>query len=127
MSDNEERRVKAKHDVTQFYQRSTKRTVSLQNLPRGSMSIEGGSDYSHNTTNSDDEEETYIPSPRGRGKGIASASGSGSRTAEIQEEEEEGEEEVFDVEEITPTSYMHMGTPIFGQPLNPEWRAKINY
>jgi hypothetical protein len=93
------------------------------------LTVGGGSDSSHHTTSSDDEEEdTYLPSPRGRGKGLfACASGSGSRAAEIQEEEEEGEEEVFDVEEITATSYMHMGTPIFRQPLNPDWRAKINY
>jgi hypothetical protein len=46
-------------------------------------------------------------------------SGSSSKAIEIQEEEEEGAEdeegveEIFDVEEITPSSYMHMGTPIF--------------
>jgi hypothetical protein len=91
------------------------------------LTVEGGSDSSHHTTSSDDEEEdTYLPSPRGQGRGkglFACASGSGNRAAEIQEEEEE----VFDVEEITATSYMHMGTPIFRQPLNPDWRAKINY
>jgi hypothetical protein len=31
------------------------------------------------------------------------------------------------VEEITPTSYMHIGTPIFRQPLNPDWRGKFSY
>jgi hypothetical protein len=94
------------------------------------MSVEGGFDFSKNTTSSDDEEEdTYVPSPQGRGKGIAGGSGSSSRAAEIQEEEEEGEEEedVFDVEEITPSSYMHMGIPIFRQPQNPDWREKISY
>jgi hypothetical protein len=34
---------------------------------------------------------------------------------------------IFDVEEITPTSYMHMGTLIFRQPQNPDWREKISY
>jgi hypothetical protein len=46
---------------------------------------------------------------------------------EEQGEEEEGEEEVFDVEEITPSSYMHVGTPIFRQPQNLNWREKISY
>jgi hypothetical protein len=35
--------------------------------------------------------------------------------------------ETFDVEEITPTSYAHMGNPIFRQPMNPNWRAKVSY
>jgi hypothetical protein len=68
MSDNEKgRRVKARHDVTQFYQRRcVKRTVSRQDLSIGSFTVEGGSNSSHNTTSSDDEEEeTYVPSPRG--------------------------------------------------------------
>jgi hypothetical protein len=56
MSDNEERRVKARHDVIQFYQRrSVKRTVSHQDLPRGSLTVEGGSDSSNNTSSSIDE------------------------------------------------------------------------
>jgi hypothetical protein len=116
MSNNEEeRRVKARHHVTQFYQRrSIKRTVSQQDLSRGSLTVEGGSDSSHNTANSNDEKETYVPSPRGRGKVIAGASGSGSRAVEIQEEEEEGEEEIFDVEEINPSSYIHMGLQSLG-------------
>jgi hypothetical protein len=48
-----------------------------------------------------------------------------ARDEEIEEEiEEEGdaddeeEEETFEVEEINPTSYIHMGTPIFRLPLN---------
>jgi hypothetical protein len=119
MSDNEKgRRVKARHDVTQFYQRRcVKRTVSRQDLSIGNFTVEGGSNSSHNTTSSDDEEEeTYVPSPRGWGKDIAGGSDSCSRAAEIQEGEEEGEEEeegveeIFDVEEITSSSYMHMGT-----------------
>jgi hypothetical protein len=31
------------------------------------------------------------------------------------------------VEEITPTSYVHMGTPIFRQPLNSNWREQFSY
>jgi hypothetical protein len=34
---------------------------------------------------------------------------------------------VFDVEEIAPSSYMHMGTPIFRQPQNLDWREKVSY
>jgi hypothetical protein len=33
----------------------------------------------------------------------------------------------FDVEEINLTSYIHMGTPVFWLPLNPDWREKISY
>jgi hypothetical protein len=70
-----------------------------------------------------------VPSPRGWGKGIAGGSDSGSKAAEIQEgeEEEEGVEEIFDVEEITSSSYMHMGTLIFRQPQKLDWKEKINY
>jgi hypothetical protein len=65
------------------------------------LTVEGGVESSNNTTSFDDEdEETYVPSPQGRGKGIAGGSGSGSRAAEIQEEE------VFDVEEISRSSYV---------------------
>jgi hypothetical protein len=35
--------------------------------------------------------------------------------------------ETFDVEEVTPTSYVHMGNPVFRQPMNPNWRAKVSY
>jgi hypothetical protein len=35
--------------------------------------------------------------------------------------------ETFDVEEINPPNYVHMGTQIFSQPLNPDWRAKVSY
>jgi hypothetical protein len=41
MSDNEERRVKARHEVTQTYQRRPmKKTVSRRELPRADMAIE---------------------------------------------------------------------------------------
>jgi hypothetical protein len=30
------------------------------------------------------------------------------------------------VEEINPPNYVHMGTPIFRLPLNPDWRARIS-
>jgi hypothetical protein len=77
----------------------------------------------------DVEDGTYIPSPwalsHGRGKGLVSGSGSGA--VEIEEEEEEGEDESFDVEEINPPNYIHMGTPTFTQSQNPSSRAKINY
>jgi hypothetical protein len=90
----------------------------------------------------DVEDDTYVPSPRapirGRGKGLASASGSRvARDDKIEEEEEDDDgndgddgeegEKTFDVEDINPTSYIHMGTPIFRQPLNPNWREKISY
>jgi hypothetical protein len=65
---------------------------------------------------------------------------SGSRAARHEEIEEEGDgndgaegdddeedEEIFDVEEINPTSYIHMGTPTFRLPLIPDWRKKISY
>jgi hypothetical protein len=143
MSDNEEeRRVKARHDVTRYYQRrSYKRTVTRQDLPRGDMTISDvpNPNISPSGSSDDDvEDDTYIPSPRahphGKGKGLASASGCEVAREEIEEEDEgydgdggDEEEEIFDVEEITQTSYMHMGTPIFRQPLNHDWRAKISY
>jgi hypothetical protein len=69
---------------------------------------------------------------------LASASGSGEvREEEIEEEDDgndgaegdndEEDEEIFDVEEINSTSYIHMRTPIFRLPLNPDWREKISY
>jgi hypothetical protein len=134
MSDDEERRVKARHDVTQFYQR--RKIVSRRELPRGDMSIEGDPSPEREEEDSEDdgvEDETYVLSPQahphGRGKGLVRASGSGvARDKEIEEEVEEDdgddgeeEEEVFDVEEFDPPNYVHMGTPIFRQPLNPDW------
>jgi hypothetical protein len=41
-------------------------------------------------------------------------------------DEEEEEETVF-VDEINPSSYVHMGTPTFLLPLNLDWREKISY
>jgi hypothetical protein len=58
-----------------------------------------------------------------------------AREQEIEEEDEgnhgangdEEEEETFIVDEINPSSYVHMGTPTFRLPLNPNWREKISY
>jgi hypothetical protein len=78
----------------------------------------------------DVEDDTYMPSPwaRPHGKGLASASSSrATRDEEEIEDEEDGgngndgaegdddeeDEEVFDIEEINPTFYIHMGTPVF--------------
>jgi hypothetical protein len=130
MLEHGERRVKARHEITQFYERGR--------LPRGDIIISGDPDPNANNSLDDDaENETYLPSPRTRphGKGLASASGSeAARDEEIEEEiEEEGdaddeeEEETFEVEEINPTSYIHMGTPIFWLTLNPDWMEKISY
>jgi hypothetical protein len=101
MLDNkEERRVKAMHDVTQFYQhRPSKRTVSRQELPRADMTIEDQSSAAREEESSEDdyvEDDTYMPFPRARphGKGLASASGSG---AAMDEEEIVEEEEGNDV------------------------------
>jgi cobalamin biosynthesis protein CobT len=111
------------------------------------MTIIGDPNPSANCSSNDDdvEDDTYMPSPRARphGKGLASASSSRAATdeEEIEEEEdgrnendgaegdddEEDEEEVFDVVEINPTSYIHMGTLVFRLPLNPDWREKISY
>jgi hypothetical protein len=83
-----------------------------------------------------------MPSPRARPHEKGLASGSSSRAArdaeEIEEEEDGGygndeaegddneeDEEVFDVQEINPTSYIHMETLVFWLPLNPDWREKI--
>jgi hypothetical protein len=142
MSDHEEeRRVKIMHDVTQFYQqRGIKRTTSQQDLPRGDMTISGDIIPNANSSSDNDvEDETYVSSPQARphGKGLTSASGSGAaRNDEIEEEydgndravgdNDEEHEEVFDVEEINPTSYIHMRTLVFRLPLNPDWRGNWN-
>jgi hypothetical protein len=143
----EERRVKARHDVTQFYQRrGVKRITSQQDLPIGDMTISGDPNPSANNSSDDDdvEDDTYMPSPRARPNGKELASASSSRAArdekEIEEEEgggngndgaegddDEEDEESFDVDEINPTSYIHMGTLVFWLPLNPDWREKISY
>jgi hypothetical protein len=138
MSDNEERRVKARHDMTQFYQR--KKDVSRREMPRGVMTISGDPNPDNSSSNSDDdiEDAAYVPSPRARphGKGLASASGSeAGRDDEIEEEakewtdgdEGEEEEEVFDVEEINPLNYVDMGPLVLRAPTNPSWRVKVSY
>jgi hypothetical protein len=130
MSDNEERRVKAKHDVTQFYQR--KKDVSRREMPRGVMTISGDPNPDNSSISSDDdiEDGTYVPSPwaRPHGKGLTSASSSGAgRDDEIEEEAEEGadgdegeeEEDVFDVEEINPPNYIDMRPLVLRAPTNP--------
>jgi hypothetical protein len=66
MSDHEEeRRVKTRHDVTQFYQRRGVKRTSRQDLPRGDMTISGDPNPSANSSSEDDdvEDDTYIPSP----------------------------------------------------------------
>jgi hypothetical protein len=60
MSDNEERRVNARHDVTQFYQR--KKNVSRKEMPRGVMTISGDPNPDNSSSSSDDdiEDDTYV-------------------------------------------------------------------
>jgi hypothetical protein len=136
MSDDEERRVKARHGVTQFYQRG--KLVSRRELPRADMTIEENPSLAREEEGSKDDDvvdDTYVPSPRapihGRGKGLASASSSGvARDEEIEEAEEDdgdGEEEVFDIEEILPPSYADMGPLMFRVTSNPTWRVKVRY
>jgi hypothetical protein len=135
MSDNEERRVKASHDVTQFYQR--KNDASRREMPRGVMTIDGDPNPDNSSSSSDDDivDGTYVSSPRARphGKGLASASGSGvGRDDEVEEEAKEGadgeeEEDVFDVEEINPPNYVDMGPLVLRAPTNPSWRVKVSY
>jgi hypothetical protein len=138
MSDDEERMVKTRHDVTQFYQR--RKIVSSRELPRIDVIIEENSSPAREEEGSKDdddvEDDTYVPSPQApihdRGKGLASVSGSGAaRDEEIEEEGEEdngdGEEEVFDVEEILPPSYVDMEPLMFMVPSNPTRRVKVSY
>jgi hypothetical protein len=63
MSDNEERRVKTRHDVTQFYQR--RKAVSRREMPRGVMTISGDPNPNNSCSSSDDdiEDDTYVHSP----------------------------------------------------------------
>jgi hypothetical protein len=126
MSGHGERRVKARHEITQFYER--------RRLPRGDMMI--NDDLHSNDNNSSDEDvedETYVPSPwaHPHGKGLASASGSGGMRDEEIEKEDDGvdgeEEEIFDVEEINPPSYVDIGHPGFRVPTNPTWRVRVSY
>jgi hypothetical protein len=66
MSANEERRVKARYDVTQFYQR--KKDVSRREIPRGVMTISGDPNSNNSSSSSDDDikDDTYAPSLRAR-------------------------------------------------------------
>jgi hypothetical protein len=132
MSSKKERRVKARNEVTQYYKRI--KVVTRRELPRADMTIEGEPSAAREEASSEDddvEDETYVPSPRaqphGQGKGIASGSGA----AEIEEEgggdEGEDEEEIFDVEEINPPSYVDRGHVDFRAPMNPTWRARVSY
>ena len=52
MSDNKERRVKARYDVTQFYQR--RKDVSRREMPRGVMTISGDPNPDNSSSSSDD-------------------------------------------------------------------------
>jgi hypothetical protein len=102
--------------------------MSRQDLPRGDMTVNDVRNPNSSSDSSDDdvEDDTDIPSPRthphGKGKRLASATGSGAVRDEIEEESKMGddggdqEEDTFDVEEINPSSYLHMGTPIIRQP-----------
>jgi hypothetical protein len=133
MSDNKERRVKARYDVTQFYQR--RNDMSRREMTRGVMTISGDPNPDNSSSSSDDdiEDDTYVPSPRAHphGKGLTSASGSGAaRDDKIEKEVEEGadgEEEkgVFYVKEINPPNYVDMGPLVFRAPTNPTWRVKV--
>jgi hypothetical protein len=138
MPNNKERRVKARHDVTQFYQR--RKVVSRREMTRGDMTISGDPNPNNSSRSSDNdiEDDTYVPSPRARphGKGLASASGRGAaRDDEIEEEVEEeadggdgeDEEEMFDVKEINPSNYANMGCLVFRAPTNPTWRVNVSY
>jgi hypothetical protein len=64
MSGNEERRVKARHEVTQYYKR--RKVVTRRELPRADMTIEGEPNAARGEESSEDddvEDETYVPSP----------------------------------------------------------------
>jgi hypothetical protein len=147
MSNNEEeRRVKARlyREMNQHYHRRPyKKIVTRKELSRANLTIEGA----HNSAREEEslydddvEDKTYIPSPRahphGKGKGLESTSDSGVARDEIAEEskgdadnngDEEEEEEVFDVEDILPPSYVDMEALVFRVPQNPGWREKISY
>jgi hypothetical protein len=66
MSDNEEeRRVKARHDVTQFYQR--RKIMSRRELPWVDMTIEENPSPAREEESSEDDnvkDDTYMPSPQ---------------------------------------------------------------
>jgi hypothetical protein len=63
MSHNEERRVKVRHDMTQFYQK--RKDVSRREIPRGVMTISGDPNPDNSSSSSDDDidDDTYVPSP----------------------------------------------------------------
>jgi hypothetical protein len=127
MSGHGERRVKDRHEITQFYER--------RRLPRGDMMIDDDLDPNDNISLDEDvKDEIYVPSPRARhhGKGLASASGSGATRDEEIEEEDDGadgeeEEEIFNVEEIKPPNYIDMRPLMFRAPSNPTWRVRVSY
>jgi hypothetical protein len=144
MSNNEEeRRVKARlyREMSQHYHRRPyKKIVTRKELSRANLTIEGAHNSAREEESSYDddvEDKTYIPSPRahphGKGKGLASTSDSGVARDEIAEESEGDadnngdEEEVFDVEDILPPSYVDMEALVFRVPQNPGWREKISY
>jgi hypothetical protein len=91
------------------------------------MTIDDDPDRNDNNSSDEDvEDETYVSSPwaHPHGKGLASASGSeATRDEEIEEEDnsDEGEvdEEIFDVEEINPPSYVDIGPLDFRALMNP--------
>jgi hypothetical protein len=126
MSDHGERRINARHEITQFYER--------RRLPRGDMMIGDDPDPNDNSSSNEGvEDETYVPSPQAHshGKGLASASGSGAMRDEEIEEKDDGvdgeeEEEIFDVEEINPPSYVDIGHLDFRVPMDPIWRARLS-
>jgi hypothetical protein len=124
MLDNKERRVKARHDMTQFYQR--KNDVSRREMRRGVMIISGDPNPNNSCRSSDNDikDDTYVSSPQAHppGKGLASASGSGlgemmklRKRLRKGADDDDGEEkeEVFDVEEINPPNYVDMGHLVF--------------
>jgi hypothetical protein len=108
-----------------YHHRSYKKIVSRKELSRADMTIVGAqSSHGEEISDGNVEDETYVPSPRapphGKGKGLACASGSQSVRDEVESEDESknggeeasaDEEEIFDVEEIIPQAYVHMGTP----------------
>jgi hypothetical protein len=70
MLGNEERRVKAMHEVTQYYERSN--VVTRRELSRADMIIEGEPSVAREEASSEDddvEDETYVPLPRAQPHG----------------------------------------------------------
>jgi hypothetical protein len=85
-----------------------KKTMSRRELPRADMTIESAHDSveEEDIPNEDVEGETYIPSPQARDEIEGESDGN-------------EEEEVFDVEDILPPSYVGMGALVFRVPQNP--------